>query len=140
MNWLKASIVGLLVFGLNQNLLLSLGNLLPKEESVPMSFACACQPETCACPPSNGCHHHQEKSKSAEETWLREKQITTCRPNPADQGIATNSFAFEVPILTLHWDKFNPDRSFTYLDRLSVFLSTQYYLTPPDKPPQISSV
>jgi hypothetical protein len=140
LNWLKASIVGLLVFGLNQNLLLSLGNSLQKEESVPMSVACACQPETCACPPSRGCDHHQEESNSAGKNWLREKQITACRPNPADQGIATTSFGYDVPILTRHLDEFNPDQSFTYIDRLSAFLSTQYYLTPPDKPPQISFV
>lgn len=140
MNWLKVVIVGLLVFGLNQNLLLSLGDFRHKEEPVSTSVACACDPSACMCPPSNGCHHHDEKLKSDKKTSLREKRITACRPNPADQGLITSFLGLEVPILTQHLDEFSPDRSYTYLHRLSHFLFTQYYLTPPDKPPQISFV
>lgn len=140
MNWVKAAIVGVLVFGLNQNLLLFLGDSRHKEKSVSVSVACACDPANCMCPPSSGCHHHDEKLKSDKKTSLREKQITTCRPNPFDQGLLTSFFGFELPTLTRHWDELHPDRSYTSLDRLSHLLFTQYYLTPPEKPPQISFI
>lgn len=138
LNRLKAAMVGLLVFGLNQNLLLFLGGSRHKEEPVSMSVTCACDPSACMCPPSSGCHHHQQQSKPEAKNGLKKKQITACRPISTDQGLTPIFFGFEVPILTQHLDGFSPNRSYTYLFRLSHFLFTQYYLTPPDKPPQIS--
>jgi hypothetical protein len=135
--WLKLVISCLLVVGLNQNLLFYITNSQQKDEQQSMKISCACQPSSCMCPPTSGCEHQHGRSKQKQD--ISEPKITACRPNPSSRDAAGPfSMGWKITILTQHLDSMTPYLSFTYIDRFSADITSQQYLTPPDKPPQSS--
>ena len=124
-------ICSLLIIGLNQGLFVQLVASWHRSESMPMKAACACDPESCMCPPSSGCEHNQPKQEVT-------KEISTCRLNACGQRVSFHAaWDREVPILVCHSDRLAPYPLLTNLNPLASNLATQLYLTPPDKPPQL---
>lgn len=137
LNWFKilskSVIACLLVIGLNQNLLFQLATSEAKAAPETPEAACACAPTSCMCPPSDGCEHNRPGEKDHKE----KNQISICRLNACNQGIAYYSSGDrEIPILTHHIAGRMPYPSIVSHKILPDDFAAQQYLTPPDKPPQ----
>ncbi|MFQ5645939.1 MAG: hypothetical protein ACE5GM_03335 [bacterium] len=125
-------ISGLLLFGLNQSLILALAPFphALKRKAVP----CACPPSACMCPPTAGCEHHSHNKRHNRKNGT----ILSCG-NSRPHHLSSLLWDTDIPILTDQLDSRVPLFAASLEKSPNNALSQDFYPST-DKPPQINSV